>query len=140
MPETLSDVMTRDPIVFDAGTPVIDAARAMRDDDTGDVLVERDSTLVGILTDRDIVVRGVAEDIDASSVPIGDLCSGDVTAMRADDRIEDAARVMREQALRRLPVVEDGGRPVGIVSIGDLAVERDPGSVLGDISAAAPNN
>ena len=138
--DTLQDVMTRDPIVFEATTPVVDAARAMRDNDTGDVLVQRDGSLCGIVTDRDIVVRGVAQDIDPSSAPVGDLCTKDVTALRPEDSIADAVRVMREQALRRLPVVDESGQPVGIVSIGDLAIEADPGSVLSDISAAAPNN
>ena len=138
--DTLQDVMTRDPIVFEATTPVVDAARAMRDNDTGDVLVQRDGSLCGIVTDRDIVVRGVAEDLDPSSAPVGDLCTTDVTALHPEDSVEDAVRIMREQALRRLPVVDESGQPVGIVSIGDLAIEQDPGSVLGDISAAAPNN
>jgi CBS domain-containing protein len=138
--DTLQDVMTRDPIVFEASTPVAEAARSMRDNDTGDVLVQRNGALCGIVTDRDIVVRGVAEDLDPSSAPVGDLCSNDVTALRPDDTVEDALRVMRDQALRRLPVVDDGGQAVGIVTIGDLAVEQDPGSVLSDISAAAPNN
>jgi CBS domain-containing protein len=139
MADTLAEVMTPDPIVFDATAPVAEAARAMRDNDTGDVLVERDGALCGIVTDRDIVVRAVAEEADLSSLPIGDVCSSDVTALAPSDSIEQAVEVMRDQDVRRLPVVE-AGRAVGIVTLGDLAVEQDPGSVLSDISAAAPNN
>ena len=139
MPDTLADVMTRDPIVFEASSPVAEAARAMRDNDTGDVLVAEDGTLCGIVTDRDIVVRAVAEEADLSSLPLSDVCTSDVTALSPDDSVEQAIQVMREQDVRRLPVVEDG-RPVGIVTLGDLAVEQDPGSVLSDISASAPNN
>jgi CBS domain-containing protein len=137
--QTLQDVMTRDPIVLDARAPVTDAAQAMRDRDTGDVLVQDDGVLCGIVTDRDIVVRAVADNADTTSLPLGDICSHEVTALSPSDSVDDALRVMRDQSVRRLPVV-DGGRPVGIVTIGDLAVEQDPGSVLGDISAAPANN
>lgn len=139
MTQTLQDVMTRDPIVLAAGSPVADAAKAMRDRDMGDVLVQRDGALCGIVTDRDIVVRAVAEGADLTSVPLGDICSQDVTALSPESSVEDAVQVMRDRSVRRLPVV-DGDQPVGIVSLGDLAVERDPSSALGDISPAPANN
>jgi CBS domain-containing protein len=139
MADTLADVMTRDPIVLDVSSPVAEGARAMRDNDTGDVLIEREGSLCGIVTDRDIVVRAVAEEADIASLPLGDVCSSDVTALAPTDTVQQAIEVMRDQDVRRLPVVEDG-RAVGIVTLGDLAVDQDPGSVLGDISSAAPNN
>ena len=90
------------------------------------------------MTDRDIVVRLVAEARDPASTPLADLCSHPLVTVTPADSIEQAVQLMRSKAIRRLPVVE-GGQAVGIVSLGDLAVERDPGSALGEISAAPPN-
>ena len=86
----------------------------------------------------DIVVRVVAEGRDPRATRIEDIASRDLTAVSPDDPVDRAVELMRERAVRRLPVVKRG-KVVGIVSIGDLAVERDPGSALADISAAPPN-
>ena len=137
MAQTIQDVMTPDPTILPTTSTLADAARAMRDGDIGDVLVEQNGTLCGIVTDRDIVVRAVAEARDPHDVRLGDICTPQVTALSPGDSVEDAVALMRRQALRRLPVCEQG-RAVGIVSLGDLAVERDPGSALADISAAPP--
>jgi CBS domain-containing protein len=101
------------------------------------VIVEK-GQIQGILTDRDIVVRGLAEGRDPARTTVGEICSRELTVLSPTDSVGDAVKVMRDKAIRRLPVVE-GGRPVGIVSLGDLAVERDPESALGGISAAPPN-
>jgi CBS domain-containing protein len=139
MAQIIREVMTPDPTALPATSSIADAARAMREMDIGDVIVlDEQSSLCGIVTDRDIVVRAVADDCDPSEVRLGDICSRDVTAVRPGDAVGDAVRTMRENALRRLPVIEDG-RPVGIVSLGDLAMERDPDSALARISAAPPN-
>jgi CBS domain-containing protein len=136
--QVVRDVMTPDPIVLDASASVRDAARAMRTRDVGDVLVRSAGKLCGIVTDRDIVVRAIAEDAgDPASTPIGDICTEDVECLGPDDDADDAVRLMRDRAIRRVPVVENG-QPVGIVSIGDLAVRRDRESALGEISAAPP--
>jgi CBS domain-containing protein len=135
---TVRDVMTPTPTTLSASDPVKKAAYVMRDGDIGDVLVVAAGQIVGILTDRDIVIRVVAEDRDLSHTSLGEICSREILALRPEDAIETAVATMREHAVRRLPVVEEG-RPVGIVSLGDLAVERDPHSALGKISAAAPN-
>ena len=95
--------------------------------------------MTGIVTDRDIVVRGVAEGRDTESTSVGDVCTTGVETIEPDLSVDDALRMMREHDIRRLPVTRDG-RPVGIISIGDLAVEREPDSTLADISAAAPDN
>ena len=87
---------------------------------------------------RDIVVRTVAEARDPATTTLADICSHALTTVSPTDSIEQAVQLMRAKAIRRLPVVE-GGQAVGIVSLGDLAVERDPSSALGDISAAPPN-
>jgi CBS domain-containing protein len=138
MARTVAEIMTRDPRTVSADEPVIGAARIMRDDDIGDVIVLEDREVAGIVTDRDIVVRGVAEGRDAGSTPVSEVCTSGVEALEPDASIDDALRKMREADVRRLPVVEDG-RPVGILSLGDLAVERDPDSTLADISAASPD-
>lgn len=139
MLQSIQDVMTPNPTTYPATTSIVDAARAMRDDNVGDVLVERDGTLYGIVTDRDIVLRAVAEDRTPSEVRLGDICSGELTSLTPTDSIDDAVQLMRQNALRRLPIC-DGGKAVGIVSLGDLAINRDPGSALADISARPPNN
>ena len=138
MARTVEEVMTRDPRTVNADDPVTDAARIMRDDDIGDVIVLQGEQVGGIVTDRDIVVRGVAEGRDAQSTKVGDVCTSGVEAIEPSADIDEALRRMREADIRRLPVVE-GGRPVGIISLGDLAVEREPDSTLADISAASPD-
>ncbi|HTK88884.1 MAG TPA: CBS domain-containing protein [Verrucomicrobiae bacterium] len=129
--------MTPDPVTVPSTTPLEQAARQMRDAGIGNVIVLEGEQVAGILTDRDIVVRAVAEGRD-SRTPVGDVTSRDLTTIAPDATLEDAVELMRERSIRRLPVVE-AGRAVGIVSLGDLALERDPDSALGDISAAPPN-
>lgn len=139
MADTIHDVMMPNPLTVDKATTILVAAQMMRENDIGDVLVTEDGRLEGILTDRDIVVRGVATGRDLSETAAGECCSSDVRTVAPGDSQDKAVDLMRQHALRRLPVVEDG-RPVGIVSIGDLAYERDPHSALADISAARPNS
>jgi CBS domain-containing protein len=138
MAQSIRSVMTANPLTMPATSSVAEAARAMRDANIGDIIVLEEGRTRGILTDRDIVVRAVAEGRDLSITKLADICSQDLTTMSPTDSIEDAVRVMRDKAIRRLPVVE-GDKPVGIVSIGDLAVSQDPRSALGQISAAPPN-
>ncbi|MCB0998468.1 MAG: CBS domain-containing protein [Ilumatobacteraceae bacterium] len=136
---SVRDVMTKDPVACDVTTPVADAARMMRDRDIGDVLVCDGDRLLGIVTDRDLVVRCLAAGAEVARATVGDVCSGGIATISADASIDDAAHQMREAAVRRLPVV-DGGIAVGIVSLGDLAVTGDPSSALADISAAEPQS
>lgn len=139
MAECIRDVMTTNPETLPESTTVREAAEAMRANDIGDVVVVDDNgQLSGILTDRDIVVRVVAEGRDPRATRIGDIASRDLTAVSPDDPVDRAVQLMRDKAIRRLPAV-DKGKPVGIVSIGDLALDRDPGSALAEISAAPPN-
>jgi CBS domain-containing protein len=139
MATTINEVMTHDPRMISPDDTVHDAARVMRDDDVGAVLLEQQGKLAGILTDRDIVVRSDAEGNDPDDVKAGDIATRDVAALSPDQTVQDAARFMREHDVRRVPVVQDG-RPVGIVSIGDLAIELDPDSALADISSEPSNN
>ena len=137
MAQVIGKLMTPDPVVLPADTPVVDAARAMRDRGIGMVVVETDAG-VGILTDRDIVLRAVAGGDDADTGRIGSICSQDIVTIAPESDVEEAVTLMRERAVRRL-VVTDDGTPVGVVSLGDLAQERDPHSALGGISRAEPN-
>lgn len=137
---SIRDLMTRDPFTLDRDRPITEAARAMRDQDVGPIIVTKDNNeIAGIVTDRDLVIRGLTEAKDPSQIKIGDVCTGDCITVEADAPVDEAIALMRDRAIRRLPVVE-GGKPVGILSLGDLAVERDPQSVLGEISSAPPNN
>lgn len=139
MAQQVRDVMTRDPVAVSPQTPLIEVARRMRDENIGDVLVIEEDHLRGVVTDRDLVVRALAEGADISSKPVREVCSAEMVTVSPDDDVDRAIQLMRERAIRRLPVVEEEDRPVGVVSLGDLAVERDPRSALGDISAADPN-
>jgi CBS domain-containing protein len=136
----VKDVMTRNPKVVRASSTVMDAACTMRDCKIGDVIVDDDANRVlGIVTDRDLVVKAVASGSDPSKISIESVCTKDVTVLRPTQTTDDAATIMGEKAIRRLPVVE-GENLVGIVSLGDLAKRIDNGSCLGQISAAPPNN
>jgi CBS domain-containing protein len=110
----------------------------MRDSSIGDVIVLDGDRIRGIVTDRDLVVRAIARERDPQSTQLEDVCSRELTTVSPDDLIDRAIRLMRDKAIRRLPVVA-AGRPVGILSIGDLAIERDRESALAAISGAPPN-
>ena len=130
--------MTTNPRTVNADATVLEAAQVMRDSDIGDVIIVDNREVTSIVTDRDIAVRGVAEGRDAESTAVGEIATSGVEAIEPAASVDDALRMMREHDIRRLPVVKDG-RPVGIVSLGDLAGEREPDSTLADISAAAPD-
>jgi CBS domain-containing protein len=137
--ETVRDLMTADPIVLDADATVAEAARCMRDRDVGDVLVRSEGRLCGIVTDRDLVVRCLADEgADPRRQPLAELCTQDLLTLPPDADVEEAVQLMQENAIRRIPIV-DGEQPVGIVSLGDVAIARDRRSCLGEISAAPPN-
>jgi CBS domain-containing protein len=137
--QTIRELMTADPIVLDASATVSDAARAMRARDVGDVLVRRDGRVCGIVTDRDLVVRAIAGDPQGGGrKPLGEICTTELAAIAPDAEVDEVIRLMRDKAIRRVPVVE-GDRALGIVSLGDLAIARDRESTLGEISAAPPS-
>ena len=138
MNDDIRDVMSPRPKVLTADATVAEAAEMMRQEDIGDVLVVSEDRLYGILTDRDIVVRALAEGRDPSQTRIGDICSRELTTVAPDDGVGHAVRLMRKKAIRRLPVAEDG-EVIGMLTIGDVAVDRDARSALEDISAAPPN-
>ena len=138
MPQSIREVMTPNPATIPADMSAADAARLMRDRDLGDVLVMEQDRVMGIITDRDIVVRVVASGQDPANVKVGDICSKELHTVEHTATVEEVIELMRGKAVRRVPVM-DGVCPVGIVTIGDLAIERDRDSALADISGAPPN-
>jgi CBS domain-containing protein len=137
--QVVRDVMSSHLVTCAPNTSIRDVAKKMRDEDIGDVVVTEGGQLRGIVTDRDLVVRCLADaTADVSNAKISDCLSTDVLTVDAKTTTKEAAKLMAQRSVRRLPVVEDG-RPIGIVSLGDLAMERDPKSALAGISAATPN-
>jgi CBS domain-containing protein len=138
--QTVKDVMTTNVVYLPSQTTLAEAARTMREQDIGDVVVADGPSLAGLITDRDIVVRGVAERRDPDATTVGEIMTRDLVTVRPEDTIQQAALLMRDRAIRRLLVCDDEQGLVGVVSIGDLAERIDPESVLGGISSAEPNN
>jgi signal-transduction protein with cAMP-binding, CBS, and nucleotidyltransferase domain len=135
MDAKVRDVMTPGPIGVDYHQPVGEAARAMRDWGVGAILVVSNGSLYGLVTDRDLVVRAVAEGRRADE-PVGPLSSGNLIGVDADADVHEAMRLMRQHAVRRLPVLE-GGQVAGIVSLGDLAMQDEPDLAFAQLSAIA---
>ena len=137
MGATVRDVMTPGPIGVDYWQSIGEAARTMRDWGVGAVLVLRNGSLYGLVTDHDLVIRAVAE-ARALDEPVGPLSSGNLVGVDANADADEAARLMRQHAVRRLPVIANG-QVAGIVSLGDLALRDDPASVLAELSLATAN-
>ena len=138
--QTVKDVMTTTVVYLPSETTIAEVARTMREQDIGDVVVADGPSLAGMVTDRDLVVRAVAEGSDPNATTVGEVMTRDLVTVRPEDTIQQAALLMRDRAVRRLLVCDDDQGLVGVVSIGDLAERIDPDSVLGGISSAEPNN
>ena len=130
------DIMSAAPVCMAAAASVSAAAKAMKERGIGTVLVVSGGRLEGLVTDRDITIRVLAENRDPATTRLGDICTSELAVLRPDDDIKHADRLVRERAVRRLPVIADGV-PVGVVSIGDLALGRDERSAVSEISAIA---
>jgi len=131
------DAMTASPKTCDPDTPVAEAARLMATEDIGSLPVVQGDRLVGIVTDRDVAVRVVAEGKDPTSLPVGGVASREVITVAPGERLEDALRLMAHHQIRRMPVVEDDHRLVGILAQADVALaadERTTGAVVEQIS------
>ena len=139
MADNVREVMTPNPISLHESATLSQAAETMRDRNVGDVLVMDDGGICGIVTDHDIVVRGIAAHKSPESTRLGEICSKQLITVDVDEKVDTVIKQMRQRALRRVPVVQDGSA-VGIISLGDLAMERDERSALADISAAAPSH
>lgn len=136
MATKMRDIMSPAPVSMAATEPVSAAARAMKERGIGTVLIMTDGRLSGLVTDRDITVRVLAENRDPVTTRVGDICSTELAVLGPDDDVEQAARLVRERAVRRIPIVQDG-TPVGVVSLGDLALETGQKST--QVSTARPN-
>jgi CBS domain-containing protein len=135
---SIRDVMTTDTVTVGSTASLDSVAQLMRDNDVGCVPVVDEGELQGLVTDRDIVVRCLALGRQPAATPAGDVSSSEVQTVTPEDSLHTAAGIMRDHALRRLPVV-DGRKLVGMVTIGDLAGAVDQDSPLADISQAPPN-
>jgi CBS domain-containing protein len=138
--QTVKDVMTTTVVYLPSETTIAEVARTMREQDIGDVVVADGPSLAGMVTDRDLVVRAIADGRDPEATTVGEVMTRDLVTVRPDDTVQQAALLMRDRAVRRLLVCDDDQGLVGVVSIGDLAERIDPDSVLGGISSAEPNN
>ena len=135
MDAKVRDVMTPGPIGVEYDQSVGEAACAMRDWGVGAILIVSNGSLYGLVTDRDLVVRAVAEERGADE-PVGPLSSANLIGVDADADVHEAMRLMRQHGVRRLPVLEDG-QVAGIVSLGDLAMQDEPDLAFAQLSAIA---
>jgi CBS domain-containing protein len=137
MGESIRDLMTPNPRSLESGSSVLEAARVMRDEDTGIVPVVEGERLVGTLTDRDVAIRVVAEGKDPGSTTVGEISSRELVTVDPQQDLDEALRLMARHQVRRLPVVEEDGRLVGIVAQADVArhaSDQQTGAVVEDIS------
>ncbi|ATL31881.1 CBS domain-containing protein [Streptomyces formicae] len=139
MADFVRDVMTTGVVAVRPDASLVEAAQLMRAQDIGNVLVATEGQILGVLTDRDIALRAVADGADPLTVSAQAVCTPNPVVVAPDDAVPAAVALMRDHAVRRLPVVENG-RPVGMVSLGDLALTQDPTSALADISGADPDH
>jgi CBS domain-containing protein len=124
MAKNVRDAMTENPRSIGASASVVEAARLMREGHIGSLPITDDEKLVGMITDRDITTRVVAEGVDPTATSVGDVYSRELISVAPDHDLEEALQLMARHQVRRLPVVEDG-RLVGIVAQADIALRED---------------
>jgi len=137
MAERIRELMTSNPRSLESGSTVMEAARLMRDEDAGIIPVVEGEKLVGTVTDRDIAIRVVAEGRSPESVTVGEIASRELVTIDPQQDLDEALRLMARHQVRRLPVVEEDGKLVGIVAQADVAKrasEERTGEVVEDIS------
>jgi len=139
------DVMTSDPECVNQGADLKEVARIMKERDTGVVpVVDAGNKIIGLITDRDIVVRGLAEGKDLADCRVDELMTKQIRSVKEDTPIDDVLTLMQSAEIRRVPVVNGQNELIGIVSLGDIAVSTDKdgkvGKAIEDISEAPPNN
>jgi CBS domain-containing protein len=137
MAESIRDVMTKNPRSVESGASATEAARIMRDEDVGIVPIVEGDRLVGTITDRDIAIRVAADGKDPGSVTVGEIASRELVTIDPQQDLDEALRLMAQHQVRRLPVVEEDGKLVGIVAQADVAKHASSdqtGNVVEDIS------
>lgn len=135
-----SEIMTRNVKTANREATLREVAALMRDGDMGAMPIVEDSKLVGIVTDRDIVVRGIAEGKSIETA-VGDVMTGEIFSVRENDFVFEAIRMMGDKQVRRIPIVNDAGELVGIIAMADVALEtedeREIAETLEEISSGA---
>jgi CBS domain-containing protein len=137
MGQHIRDVMTANPSTVEPNSTAVEAARVMKEADAGVVPVTEGGRLAGMVTDRDIAIRVVAEGKDPGSTKVGEVASRDLVTVDPQQDLDEALRLMAQHKVRRLPVVEEGGRLVGVLAQADIARQGDDmqtGQVVEEIS------
>jgi CBS domain-containing protein len=137
MADSIRKVMTASPKTLETSSTAVEAARLMRDEDIGVVPIVEGDRLVGTVTDRDIAIRIVADGKDPSSITIGEIASRELVTIDPDQDLDEALQLMARHRVRRLPVVEEDGKLVGIVAQADVArhaSSKETGDVVEKIS------
>jgi CBS domain-containing protein len=137
MTKTIRDLMTKNPCAIDADKPVAYAAEMMRDEDVGLAPIVEGQKLIGTLTDRDIAIRVVAEGKDPQSTNVRDVMTSRLVTVDPDQDLDEALRLMAQNQVRRLPVVEEDGKLAGVVAQADVAKhasDSQTGEVVEQIS------
>jgi len=141
MATKVRDVMTTGPVCVTPDTPVSVVAEVMETDDIGAVPVVEDDRLTGVITDRDIVIRAVAKGKDPRGMQVRDIYSREVVVVTPDDKLQDVVSIMSKEQIRRLPVVDEENRVVGMVAQADIAIqakEKMVGEMVEEISKPTP--
>jgi CBS domain-containing protein len=135
--QTIREIMSSNPRTIQPSTPIFEAARIMRDDDIGSLPITDGDQLVGTITDRDITIRATAEGRDPQNTTVQEIASRDLVTIDPQQGLDEALRLMAQHQVRRLPVVEEDGRLVGVVAQADVARhgdDRQTGQVVEQIS------
>ena len=122
MARLVADVMTRRVVYLPEGTMLDEAAQAMRDESIGDVVVTQGPTMVGLVTDRDIVIRAIAENLPPKTTTLGAITSHELLMIEQSATVDEAVHAMRERGVRRLLVCDADRKVVGIISLSDIAL------------------
>jgi CBS domain-containing protein len=123
--QSIRDIMTTNPRTIEPSTPIFEAARIMRDEDIGSLPITEGSQLFGTITDRDITIRAIAEGRDPQGTTVQEIASRDLITVDPQQDLDEALRLMAQHQVRRLPVVEEDGKLVGIVAQADVAQVGD---------------
>ena len=121
---TIRELMTTKVVTVPPAASLVTTAARLRDDDATEVLVVDGAHVVGVLTDRDIVVRAVADGLDPSATTAGEICGAEFVSIRPEAGVDEAIGLMRDRSVRRIPVI-DQGEPIGMLRLGDLAIARN---------------
>jgi len=137
MGKKIRDAMTSNPCSIDADKPVAHAAKMMKEEDVGFAPIVQGNRIIGTVTDRDIAIKVVAEGKDPQATKVLEIANTDVVTVEPEQDLDDALKLMAQHQVRRLPVVEDGGRVVGVLAQADVAQEakaKKTGELVEDIS------